>query len=448
MNITSTIDSKTSLFKLTWPIFIELVLQMLVNNVDQLMVSGISEKAVAAVGNANQIMNVLLLIFSVITMATIILVSQYLGANDRENVDEVYSVAVFTNVFFSLLISIILLFFNKPIFKFMKLPSELLGDASIYIRIIGGGVFLQALFLTYSAILRSNGLIKQGMYISLIINIVNIIGNLTLLKGYFGLPKLGVAGVAISSVFSRLIGVIIIMYVFKKHISERISFYYLKHFPIDIFKKLMRIGIPSGGEAISYSVSQMVILIFINTMGTTAIAAKSYVAIVVWFSYLFSAAVAQGNQIRVGYLIGADKEDEAYKDVLDTLKPALIVTIIMAVIVYLSSDLLLGVFTNNPEIFKIGKTLLFIDIFLEIGRTFNMVIVKGLQVAGDIRYPTLIGILFEWVIATGLSYVLGITFGLGLAGIWIAMMIDECSRAIILYIRWKKGKWRAINLVS
>ena len=161
MNITSTIDSKTSLFKLTWPIFIELVLQMLVNNMDQLMVSGISENAVAAVGNANQIMNVLLLIFSVITMATIILVSQYLGANDKEKVAEIYSVAVFTNVFFSLVISIILLFFNKPIFKFMKLPSELFGDASIYISIIGGGVFLQALFLTYSAILRSNGLIKQ-----------------------------------------------------------------------------------------------------------------------------------------------------------------------------------------------------------------------------------------------------------------------------------------------
>ncbi|MBE6072137.1 MAG: MATE family efflux transporter [Clostridium butyricum] len=441
------INSNTSLFKLTWPIFIELVLQMLVSNADQLMISRVSQNAVAAIGNVNQIMNVLLITFNIITMATIILVSQYLGAENKNKVSEVYSVALFTNLAFSMIISILLLMFNKQIFTMMKLPGELFADAGIYISIVGGGIFLQAIFLTYSAIFRSNGLMKQGMYISVLINIINIVGNFILINGYLGFPKLGISGVAISSVFSRLVGVVIIIYSFKVNIKEKISIKYLKPFPFETFKRLMKIGLPTGGESISYSLSQMVILIFVNTMGTTAITTKAYVNILVWFSFLYSSAVGQANQIRVGYLIGAGDEDGAYKKVISTLKPALLVSIVMSMILYLFSDIFLSVFTSNTEIFKVGKTLFFIDIFLEVGRTINIVIIRGLQAAGDIKYPTCIGIIFMWFIATGLSYVFGIEFGLGLAGVWLAMMLDECFRAVIFYRRWNRGAWKSRNII-
>lgn len=442
-----TINKKTSLFILTWPIFIELVLQMLVNNVDQLMISRVSENSVAAIGNVNQIMSVLVITFSVVTMATTILVAQYLGSNNQKRVSEVYSVAVFSNLVFSVAIGLILFLFNDAIFTLIKLPNELLSDAKIYMNIIGGGVFLQGIFMTYSAIFRSNGLMKHGMYISAIVNILNIIGNLILLNGYFGLPKLGIAGVAISSVISRLIGVIIIIYIFKKKIKGHVSLKYLFPFPRDIFKRLMRIGVPAGGEAISYNASQMVILTFVNTMGITVITARSYISIITWFSYLYSSAVSQANQIRIGYLIGANEEDEAYKKVLETLKPANIITVIVATLVFIFSNQLLGVFTSNAEILKLGKTVLFIDIILEVGRTFNLVLIRGMQAAGDIKYPIFVGISSMWAIATLFSYIFGVLFGWGLQGVWIAMMGDECIRAVIFHLRWKSGKWRARKII-
>ncbi len=441
------INKKTSLFILTWPIFIELVLQMLVNNVDQLMISRVSENSVAAIGNVNQIMSVLLITFSVVTMATTILVAQYLGSNNQRRVSEVYSVAVFSNLVFSVLIGLILFLFSDAIFTLIKLPDELLSDAKIYMNIIGGGVFLQGIFMTYSAIFRSNGFMKQGMYISAIVNILNIIGNLILLNGYLGLPKLGIAGVAISSVVSRLIGVIIIIYIFKKKIKGHVSLKYLFPFPRDIFKRLMRIGVPAGGEAISYNASQMVILTFVNTMGITVITARSYISIITWFSYLYASAVSQANQIRVGYLIGANEEDEAYKKVLETLKPANIITLIVATLVFIFSNQLLGVFTSNPEILKLGKAVLFIDIVLEIGRTFNLVLIRGMQAAGDIKYPIFVGISSMWAIATLFSYIFGVLFGWGLQGVWIAMMADECIRAVIFHLRWKSGKWRSRKMI-
>ncbi|WP_252246993.1 MATE family efflux transporter [Clostridium sp. ZBS4] len=444
----STTERTTSLFKLTWPIFIELILQMLVSNVDQLMLSRVSENSVAAVGNVNQIMNFLLITFSIITMATTILVSQYLGAKNYGKVSEIYSVAVFSNLVFSILISILLLCFNGIFFKWLRMPSELLRDAKTYISIIGGGIFLQAIFMTYSAILRSNSLMKQGMYVSAIVNIVNILGNFLFISGAFGIPKLGVEGVAISSVLSRLIGVIVIIYIFKQNIKQKVSLKHLNPFPKEIFKKLMMIGLPSGGESVSYNFSQMVILTFINMMGTSSVATKAYVGILVWFSFIYGSAVSQANQIRVGYLIGANNEDEAYKKVLETLRPAAFISVGVSIILFIFSDNLLGIFTSNPEILKLGKQVLFIDVLLEFGRSFNLVIIRGMQAAGDIKYPIFIGVLSMWIVATGLSYIFGIVLGLGLSGIWIAMMCDECLRGLIFYIRWRRGTWRSKRIVN
>lgn len=440
-------NKKNSLFYITWPIFVELVLQILVSNVDQIMISRVSEKAVAAIGNVNQIMNVLVITFSVVTMAATILISQYLGSRRYDKISEIYSVAVYSNLLFSVIISALLLIFSNNIFELIRLPQELMGDAKLYLSIVGGGLFLQGLFMTYAAIFRSNGLMKQGMFVSAFVNLINIVGNFILIYGLFGMPKLGIAGVAISSVVSRFVGVILIIYMFKTHIKGKISLKYMIPFPKETFKKLMLIGLPAGGESISYNASQMVILTFVNMMGTMAVTTKSYVAILTWFTFLFGSAVSQGNQIRVGYLMGAGKTEETHSIVLKTLKPATLVGIVIATILFVFSDLFLGVFTSNKEILQLGKAILFIDIFLEIGRSFNMVIIRGMQGAGDIKFPITIGILSMWIIATGLGYVFGITFSWGLQGIWIAMMLDECIRAIIFYIRWQKGYWRNKTLI-
>lgn len=209
----------------------------------------------------------------------------------------------------------------------------------------------------------------------------------------------------------------------------------------------MKIGLPAGGETVSYNMSQMVIMTFINMMGTTVITAKSYVGILTWFSYLYGSAVSQGNQIRVGYAIGAKDKDLAEKNIRDTLKPAAFIGVLVSVTICIFSDQLLGIFTSNQEILELGKRILIIDVVLEIGRTFNMVIIRGIQAAGDIKYPIFIGILFMWIIATLFSYIFGVIFGWGLEGVWIAMMIDECLRGFIFYRRLGSGKWRNKSII-
>ena len=138
------INQKGYLQKMIWPIFIELILQMLVGNIDQIMVGKYSANSVGAIANANQIMNLLIIIFSVICTATTIIVSLYLGAGNKKKVEQTYTLSVFVNFIFSLIISIIFFVFGREILEWLKVPSDIIGETESYIKIIGSCMFLQS----------------------------------------------------------------------------------------------------------------------------------------------------------------------------------------------------------------------------------------------------------------------------------------------------------------
>ncbi len=443
-----TIDENTSLFSLTWPIFVEILLYMLIGNIDTIMLSRYSDNAVAAIGNANQIMSVLIIMFNVVAISTGIILSQYLGANNRKDISVVYSVAVFVNMIFSFMLSIGLVLFNRECYELINLPQSLMNDAISYTNIVGGFLFIQASFMTIAAIFRSNGLMKSSMYVSIGTNIINIIGNYIFLFGPLGLPVLGIKGVAISSVFSRTIGLVVMLFLFYKYIPGNISFKYLVPFPKDIFKKMLKVGIPSAGEQISYNFSQVVIFSFINLLGTTVITTRMYSQLLVWFIFLASAAIGQANQIIVGHLVGAKKEDMAYSLAIRSLKISIVISISIAIIFSLFSDSLFSIFTDNMSMIKLGAMILLVEIFLEPGRAINIVIISSLRAAGDVKFPVIVGIVSMWGVSVLGAYVLGIKFQLGLLGIWIAMAFDEWVRGIIMLYRWKTGKWKGKRLTE
>ena len=154
-------NKENSMFHLTWPIFLQSILTMLVGNVDQYMISSYSENAVGAISNANQIINLLLISFSIISVATTILVSQYIGAKNTEKLSTIYSLSLAVNLIFSLAIAAVIFLFSSPILTFMSLPDELFADASTYLKLVGGFIFLEGLTTTFSAILRANKLMKE-----------------------------------------------------------------------------------------------------------------------------------------------------------------------------------------------------------------------------------------------------------------------------------------------
>ena len=440
---------KMSLFKLGWPVFVQCLLSMCLGYVDTIMISRYSSSAVGGLGNANQIMYFLTLAFTVISSATGVIVAQYIGANLKEKLNEIYTVSVFFNLVLSVVISLVVFVGCDFILRMMKVPDTMVPDAKAYMEIVGGFMFLQAMIDIFSQIFRNNGKTKIGMIIALGMNLINITGNYIFLYGPLKELELGVRGVAISTTASRVVALITAILFFKFKIEGHISIKYLVPFPKEILGKLLKLGLPTAGENISYNIAQLFILMFVNSFNSEVVTnTKTYVTILSNFAYLFSLSAAVATSIVVGHAVGADDYDYAYGKVLGTLRKAMVISVVIAVINYVVSPFTIGLFTDNPDIIALGHKVLFVCIFLEIGRTANLVVINSMRAAGDIKFPTYLGMASMWGVAVLFGYIFGIVFNMGLIGIWIAMAMDEILRGIVVFIRWLKGTWRNKSVVE
>lgn len=439
---------KLTLFALTWPIFIEIFLHMLMGSADTLMLSQYSDEGVAAVGVANQVLSLIVVMFGFIAVGTSVLIAQYIGARQEQEAGRIAVVSLVANFAFALLLSIGIALFSSPILKLMNIPAELMEPAMIYLIIVGGFSFVQALLMTAGAIIKSHGFTKDAMYVTIGMNVLNVIGNYLVLFGPFGFPVLGVTGVAISTTVSRGIGLIILMVILYKRVNGDLPFSFLRKYPKKQLGDLLKIGVPSAGEHISYNSSQLMITFFIAMLGTEALTTKVYAQNLMMFISLFSIAVSQSTQILIGHQVGAGKIKEAYQRCIKSLNIAILISLVMAGVFSLFREDLLRIFTSNSDIIALGSILILLTIILEPGRAFNLVVINSLRAAGDVRFPVYMGILSMWGVAVPLSYILGIHFGLGLIGVWIAFIADEWLRGVIMLLRWKGKKWQNMAFVS
>lgn len=436
-----------NILKLSLPIFVSSILSMAVGYVDTAMLSGYNENSVGAIGNANTVLSFITLAFTIVSSATGILTSQYSGAGKKDRLNQVYTVSLLINLILSVIVSFVLFIFHRQFLNLLNVPVEMQGDAASYIQIVGGFIFTQSIFSTFDQIFRCNGKTKIGMVLALCMNLINIGGNYCVLFGPLKYLGLGASGVAYSTALSRIVVLILSAFYFKFRIDGKISIQYLRPFPLKILKQLLSLGIPTAGENISYNLSQIAIAAIINTMGIVAINTRIYCSMLCTVAYVFSYSLSLGTQIVVGHNVGAKDYNTAYRKVLHILKISLIIALSLAILNYSFSNFTLRLFSDNPDVITLGQTIMLISVFLEIGRTTNIVIIGSMKASGDVKFPTIMGICSMWGISVLFAFVLGISLNMGLIGVWIAMAGDEIFRGIVVFIRWMRGSWRGKSVV-
>ena len=438
---------RRQLFSLTAPIFVEILLIMLLGAMDVIMLSQYSDNAVAAVGVDTQILNMVFIVFEVFTAGTMVLCARYRGAREERDMTRVIGISLLFNGLAGLAVSLMLVFAAEPILAVMGIRPDLMPDAASYMRIVGGFAFFQAISLTLSSILRSAGMAYYPMQVTFLINIINIIGNYTLIFGHFGFPALGVEGAAISTSFSRGVAMCLLLFIlFRKKLTFPPSF--LWPFPFGVLRKMLSIGLPSGGEQLSYSLSQVVITYFVNMLGNEALAARTYAVNIVTFSYVFAMSVGQGGGICIGHLIGKGHKNAALLLGRYCIRITLMISFSVALLSALLGKSVMGLLSDNPEVVSLTALILCIDVVLELGRAVNILCVNFLRATGDAVYPFIIGLIFMWGVATVGGYVLGVTLGFGLVGMWIAFTMDESIRAALFWRRWQSRRWMGKSIVA
>jgi len=221
----------------------------------------------------------------------------------------------------------------------------------------------------------------------------------------------------------------------------------LKNVPAGVYKKILKIGGMNAGEVLSYNMAQIAIVYFVVQMGTASLAAFTYAQNIARFSFAFALAIGQATQIQTGYYIGKGWIESILKRVQIYFLVSFVVSISAASAIYLLRDSILPLFTHQPEILYLTGTLVMGSIILEAGRVFNLVFISALKGAGDVRFPVQIGILCMWGVGVCFSYLLGIHWGFGVIGAWMAIALDEWVRGIIMLVRWRSSSWVRFKLL-
>jgi putative MATE family efflux protein len=440
--------TRIPLFQLTWPILIENLLRISLSSVDVLMLSFYSDKAVAAVGLINQFVFFIQLLYIIVATGASILISQYLGACQARSADRIALGSITLVLAFALVLSLAIFFSADAVIALYHLDPEVHRFAWEFMAVYSLGSVFTALSIVQSSILRAHGHTRAPMVISIIANIINVIGNYLFIFGPFGIPVLGVVGVALSTVFSQAVSCVILA--FRTRIYHDINLPLKKLFSVSraTYRQILNVGVPTVGENLSYNIGQIIIMRIIAGIGTDALTATAYSLTLLRFVFMASISIGMGTQIKVGYLVGAGLFEAAYRKVYRYFSAGMVLSIVLMSLLFLVQAPILQFFTKDATVLRLIAAVFIVSLLLEPGRNFNVIIIPALKGAGDVRFPVVIGILFMWGIGVLFSYVFGHTFGWGLTGVWIALTCDEWIRGCIMLFRWRSGRWRNKRLIA
>lgn len=432
-----------SLLSLTWPIFIDLFFIFMINVTDAWFLSRISDSAAASVGAVMPILGIAFALYSTLHQGGSSVASQRIGAGDHKKLATTYG-ALFVILLFGGMFLTVMMFSFAPTFaQWMGLNDSMADMASIYLKTIGMGTWILAIRFAAAAILTSQGKTHWNMWSTFVMTVVNIVFNYLLIDGKFGFPALGVQGVAYASVIAWAVSLCFTLVIIIRHLKINVAF--PKSW--SLFKKdsapILKISMPSVLEPMSWQLTQILMTVMIVTMGELALATRIYSFNLLFTAILYGFAVSAGVQIKVAHYIGAKRFDDAHKQLILGLKLGVVGAMFFVFTLLAFSDQLFALFTENVDIWALGKLILLVAIMGEFGRSFNLIVGSSLRASGDARYVSIVGFVLMWFIALPLAWLLGLHYAYGLVGIWIATSLDECIRGIIAFKRWNSGKWRS-----
>lgn len=428
------------LWVLAWPIFIEVFLQTLLGTVDTLMVSRISDDAVAVVGISNQLFGALTTLFTTFAGGAGILIAQRMGSKRFAQARTIAIMGVTVSLILGIVVSIALFLYADPIARILNISPELLSLSNVYISYVGGGLFMVGMIASLGTAIRNTGNTKGPMYTGILVNIIHIVLNYIFIFGMFGLPQLGLGGIAISNIISRLIGVIVLYTLFRRSFEIKVRLRDFRIFNGKLFKEILKIAWPLGINSSCWVFSQLIVYSFLAALGAEALTARTYLNTLESFCFTLGYAIALAGQIQIAHLFGAGRLKEAYRSAYRTLYIGLTVVSANMMLLFLFGRNLLGYFTSDPQIITLGVSLLALNLLLQPCKMLNMAMGNSLNAIGDTRYTMYTSIVSMSLIGVGCSYWFGISVGWGLTGIYCCMIADEFVRGLLVLIRWRGRK--------
>lgn len=425
------------------PMLIGNVFQQLYNVVDSIIVGNfLGKEALAAVGASFPLLFMLISFVIGIASGSTIIISQFFGAKDLQQVKRAIDTMWIFLFFASLVVTALGIGFSGKIFELIKLPAEVVPQAKLYFNVYLGGIILFFGFNATSAILRGLGDSKTPLFFLVIATITNIVFDLLFILVF----KWGIAGAAIATIISQGGAFITaVIYLNRTHSVFNLSWRKLE-FDRFLFRKSINIGLPSGFQQTFVSLGMLALFRIVNDFGTNTAAAYSVAVRIDSLAALASMNFGAALSTYVGQNLGAKKPERVMAGLVATLKMSSLVSLGVTLVVIVFRHQLMAMFTSDPEVIRIGAGYLVIVCSFYIVFSAMFVIGGLLRGAGDTLIPMFITLFALWFIRIPSSWFL--SREIGVTGIWWAIPLGWAIGAGLSWIYYLKGNWKSKVVVK
>ena len=434
--------SNRELANLIGPLVIEQLLAVFVGMADSIMVANVGEAAVSGVSLVDNIMILIINIFAALATGGAVVAGQYIGRKDEKSACKAATQLVWF-VSLSAVAIMILVYLGKDIILnqvFGHITAEVKGHADIYLLIVTASIPFIALYNGGAAIFRAMGNSQVSMRVSLLMNAINVTGNAILV---FGL-RIGTAGVAIPTLISRMVAAIVITVLLCNqtrilHIERTLKI----RFDGRMIRKILAIGVPNGLENSMFQLGKILVLSLVSTFGTYAIAANAVSNAIALFQILPGMAISLAITTVISQCVGANDYEQVHyylKKLLAIIYVAMVGTVAL---IFLALPLILKAYNLSDQTAAAATNIIhFHGISAMIIWPLSFALPAAYRAAGDAKACMYTSIVLMWIFRIGFSYLVGKYMGLGVFGVWVAMVIDWVVRAICFIIRYFNGKWK------
>lgn len=438
---TPAISLHAELLSVAWPILAEMLLMQLAGILSLWLISRISDQDAAIFAMVNHIIFSIVLLFRIVSMGCGVVIAQHLGGSNKQGAADVARAALASNLLFGLASGLLLWLSADVLLRWMNMPLSLQEAARFFLQMLALSLSFEAASFVITTVLRAHKHSRPTLWLNVTTLVVHFAIALPLMFGWLGLPSMGLQGLIISTLVSRLLAFFLGLWLWDRLLQLRLQGSQWWRWQAGSLRGVLHIGLPGAGETLAYRLSFMIILAMVAEMGPSALATHTYTHQLMTFILLFGLAMGLATEIIVGHCVGAGQLHRADRFVHTALVMSLAVSFILSLSFAFLGHTLLGFFTKDAQIIATGSQLLWLCLILEVGRSFNLVVINGLRAAGDVKFPLFAGIGSMFFVAAGLSWLLGQHLGWGLVGIWLACALDEWLRGLAMYWRWRRRIW-------
>ncbi len=422
-----------SIIRLALPATVENIFQTLVGFVDTLLIAQLGLVAVTAVGLANAILNVYLAVFLAIGVGGTALIARSLGAGQLEKARRYASQAQEVSIAAGILFGLVSILFGHWLLRAMGAEAAVLEEAQVFFYWVGGLAILHASMTSLGTILRAAGDTVTPMKIGLLTNIVNLGLDYLLIFGLGSWSGLGILGTAFGTILARLLGAYLL---FREVQKTDMAFGPGAGLVWADYRELLTLTIPAALERLVMRLGQVVYFSLILALGTAVYASHMIAGNIESFTYMPAYGLATAATILIGQAWGKGDMRTARRVAFVSSAYGVTIMSLLGIVLFIGAPSFALLFTKDPEAVRQVVIALRIDAFNQPGLAVSLIMAGALQGLGDTKSPLYSTAVGMWGLRVIGVIVLGQVLGLGIAGVWLSILIDLLLRAIFLSWRF------------